>query len=538
MTTECVTAEDNSVLAAADRLLPVVIFSIVLAFLPYSTRQLFLQWRGVQALDAQGVPKKMKMSGSAAAKTIRFSLGLLVGQVLVFATTKLDNGQRPILSVIRQVLVLVSPALLLFFNAFSLAMFLGRITKCSETLVTRTVVDLQTEKDSVLKATLAVGLRQESKYRHAPNWLCYTVAASLCMSVVISFSTGNEPETVLACALLSALGAGSWSTFVLPSTYGVSSSTGQLSLRNRLYMASLLLVNGLIYLFDEVKATVVDRQSAFKERKPGQDFFDALLSDKTLFQFMALAQILIWTSAAAISVEICAFVYRFEISRLNNADSEGAGESVSDSELLKQAIADTEAAQGDLIRRTDIRFWYDATPVSLSSPSLSVAKPSPSEMPVHRATTCSVILVYLLFLFEHLFYLSPLLRKKNAVLHWPLFPTEGQMVMTQWYFPSAICICPAVCICVALGASAWYCGGMRGVRQLWGYKEQWNIITPVEVLKLGCPATTASNETKERMKDEKPLQLSDSGGLHHADERKDVEEAAALLRDFLKLRSH
>lgn len=106
----------------------------------------------------------MKMSGSAAAKTIRFSLGLLVGQVLVFAITKLDNGQRPILSVIRQVLVLASPGLLLFFNALSLAMFLGRITKCTEPSVTRTIVDLQTKKDSVLNATLAVALRQESKY--------------------------------------------------------------------------------------------------------------------------------------------------------------------------------------------------------------------------------------------------------------------------------------------------------------------------------------------------------------------------------------
>ncbi|PWN86683.1 hypothetical protein FA10DRAFT_50756 [Acaromyces ingoldii] len=126
------------------------------------------------------------------------------------------------------------------------------------------------------------------------------------MSAVICFSTGNEPPTVLACALLSALGAGSWSTFVPPSTYGVSSSTGQLSLSNRLYIASLLLVNGLIYLFDEVRATVTYRQSAFKGRKPDQDFLDAFSSDKTLLQFMAMAQILIWTSLAAISVEFCA----------------------------------------------------------------------------------------------------------------------------------------------------------------------------------------------------------------------------------------
>ena len=63
-----------------------------------------------------------------------------------------------------QVLVLASPGLLLFFNALSLAMFLGRITKCTEPSVTRTIVDLQTKKDSVLNATLAVALRQESKY--------------------------------------------------------------------------------------------------------------------------------------------------------------------------------------------------------------------------------------------------------------------------------------------------------------------------------------------------------------------------------------
>ncbi|PWN91238.1 hypothetical protein FA10DRAFT_299867 [Acaromyces ingoldii] len=440
--------------------------------------------------------------------------------------------QRPILTVIRKAVLLLSPSLLFVFSAFSLAINLCNITKCSETLVTRTVANLEIKKDSVPKATLAVGLRHESKSQHARSWQHYTIVAPLCMFLVICFSTANEPLTMFAFALVSALGAGSWSSFMPPSTYGVSSSTGQLSLRNRLYIASLFSVNGSIFLADEIMTGVVNGTSVYHERKPGQGFLDAFLSDKTLFQYLALVQIFIWTYLAVVSIDICAFVYRFEMSRLNSADNAGNEESPSDGEVLKQAISETEAAHGDLIRRTDIRFWYDAAPISLSSPSLSVAKPPPSKTPVYRATTCSVVLVYLLFLFEHLFYLSPLLHKKNATLHLPLFPKEGQMVMTQLYFPSAICLCPAVCICVALAASAWYYGGMRGVRQLWGYKEQWNIIRPVEVSKLGSPAATASTETKETKEDEKSLQLFSSGSLDHADERKDEEEAAALLKDF------